>query len=105
MSDKYWTVEMHVFAFETIEEACDYRDRLCDVFCDMPESEGYGSAYRIIEEGDAKRDRIDRITTSLGRASELTLQRIETELGLTPRPESPDAGRPMTPVSERGMHE
>lgn len=50
-------------------------------------------------------ERLSRITTSLGRASELTLQRIETELGLTPRPESPDAGRPMTPVSERGMHE
>lgn len=78
-------------------------------------------------------ERLSRITTSLGRASELTLQRIETELGLTPRPESPDAGEPyertcvcgdaapckmrpcyfpiypkgapMTPVSERGMHE
>ena len=73
--------------------------------------------------------RIWRIVGRLGGASELTLHRIETELGLTPRPESPDAGRPwvgcsfsrcdltrtgcpcpeilnpMTPVSERGMHE
>lgn len=49
--------------------------------------------------------RLALIATRLTNATELTLQRIETELGLTPRPESPDAGRPMTPVSERGMHE
>lgn len=50
-------------------------------------------------------NRLLAILHQLARASEPTLHRIETELGMTPRPESPDAGRPMTPVSERGMHE
>lgn len=49
--------------------------------------------------------RLALINARLTNATDLTLQRIETELGLTERPESPDAGRPMTPVRERGMHE
>jgi hypothetical protein len=92
--ETYWTVEMHVFAFETESDACDYRDRLLDVFCEMPESEGYGSAYRIIKEGDEQTERLDRITAQLARASEPTLAIIEKQLGMTPRNESPDAGKP-----------
>lgn len=42
-------------------------------------------------------DRIDRITGKLTAASELTLHRIETELGLRPRPDGHDAGRPWSP--------
>lgn len=38
--------------------------------------------------------RLALINARLHRASEPTLQRIEAELGLTPRPESPDAGKP-----------
>ena len=42
----------------------------------------------------ARPDRISRIIDRLTSASELTLHRIETELGLTPRPEGHDAGQP-----------
>ena len=45
--------------------------------------------------------RLALVTTRLSRADELTLQIIEAALGLTERPESPDAGRPW---SEYGNH-
>ena len=38
--------------------------------------------------------RLLAILHELARASEPTLQRIETELGMTPRHKSPDAGKP-----------
>lgn len=41
-----------------------------------------------------REQRMTQIIHSLNRASEPTLHRIETELGLTPRPQSPDAGKP-----------
>lgn len=41
--------------------------------------------------------RLALINARLTRANEPTLQRIEAELGLTQRPESPDAGNPYNP--------
>lgn len=38
--------------------------------------------------------RLLAIMHQIARANEPTLQRIETELGMTPRNESPDAGKP-----------
>lgn len=42
----------------------------------------------------AKEQRLARVVNSLTRASELTLHRIETELGLIDRLEGHDAGQP-----------
>ena len=42
----------------------------------------------------AKELRLARVVNSLNRASELTLHRIETELGLVDRPDGHDAGQP-----------
>lgn len=52
MGERHWTVTLKVFAFETEQEARDYADKLTDAFCDMPESEGYGSACRVEVECD-----------------------------------------------------
>jgi hypothetical protein len=38
--------------------------------------------------------RLALIVDGIARASEPTLHQIETLLGLTPRPQSPDAGKP-----------
>jgi hypothetical protein len=54
---------------------------------------------------NSKHRRLKAINASLVNANEPTLQRVEAALGLGPRRESPDAGRPMTPVKDRGMHE
>ena len=50
MADKYWTVKMEVYAFETFADAKAYQEAFIDAFCAMPESEGYGSGCTIIEE-------------------------------------------------------
>lgn len=46
--------------------------------------------------------RLALINARLTSANELTLQRIETELGLMERPESPDAGRPWLSEGQPG---
>lgn len=48
--EKYYVVEFNVFAFETKEKAVEFADKLTDMFCDMPEAEGYGASSRIREE-------------------------------------------------------
>ena len=48
--EKYWTVTLKVFAFDTKEKAHAYSKRLTDAFCDMPESEEYGSVCSVYEE-------------------------------------------------------
>lgn len=48
--DRYWTVTMSVFAFDTEEEAAEYAERLGEVFREMPESAEYGSVVRVEEE-------------------------------------------------------
>ena len=53
----------------------------------------------------ARENLMAAVVHRLAHASDEALQIIATHLGLTPRRESPDAGRPITPVSERGMHE
>ena len=45
----------------------------------------------------AKEQRLARVVHSLSRASEVTLHRVETELGLVERPEGHDAGQPWQP--------
>jgi len=52
MGEKYWTVTMKVYAFETLEDAKAYQDAFIDAFCAMPESKGYGSGCTITEEND-----------------------------------------------------
>lgn len=47
-------------------------------------------------------DRLWRIIREVSRASEPTLHRIEMELGLIERPESPDAGRPWLSEGQPG---
>lgn len=47
--EKYWTVTMKVFAFDTKENAQAYAEKLTDAFCDMPESEEYCSVCSVVE--------------------------------------------------------
>jgi hypothetical protein len=49
--------------------------------------------------------RLALIRARIASASDEALSIIETHLGLTPRRESPDAGRPMTAVIQRGERE
>lgn len=48
--EKYYTVTLKVFSFDTKEEARAYSRKLIDAFCDMPESAGHGSVCSINEE-------------------------------------------------------
>lgn len=48
-ADKYYVVEFTAFAFETKEKASEFADKLMDVFCAMPEAEGYGASSRVKE--------------------------------------------------------
>lgn len=48
-ADKYYVVEFMAFAFETKEQALEFADKLMDVFCAMPEAEGYGASSRVKE--------------------------------------------------------
>ena len=47
--EKYWTVALKVFAFDTKEKAQAYAEKLTDAFCDMPESEEYCSVCSVVE--------------------------------------------------------
>lgn len=47
--EKYWTVTMKVFAFDTKENAQAYAEKLTDAFCAMPESEEYCSVCSVVE--------------------------------------------------------
>lgn len=50
MADKYYTVRLDVYAFDTKEEAGAYAEKLTEAFCSMPESAECGSYCQVIEE-------------------------------------------------------
>lgn len=48
-TEKYWSVEMSVFAFDTKEEAGAFIEKLTEAFMAIPEAANYGSATQIKE--------------------------------------------------------
>jgi hypothetical protein len=48
VADKYWTVEFTAFAFDTADEASDFRDKLTDAFCGLNTAGYYGCATQIL---------------------------------------------------------
>lgn len=46
----YYAVEIHVYSFETKEEAGAFQDRFMNVFCRMEETKELGSSWRVIED-------------------------------------------------------
>jgi hypothetical protein len=54
MTEQYYRVVFECFAFDTIEQAQHFQDKLLDAFCGMPEAKGLGSSSRI--EADMVKD-------------------------------------------------
>lgn len=52
-ADRYWAVQMEVYAFDTKADADRYHDALLNAFMAMPESEGLGSTSAVVEKTDA----------------------------------------------------
>ena len=50
----YWTVKLVAFAFDTEEEAKEYREALLNAFMAMPESDGVASRSSVdfLEDND-----------------------------------------------------
>lgn len=47
--DRYWSVRLIVYAFESEDEAREYQHKLVDAFCAMPESAGLASSAGYFE--------------------------------------------------------
>lgn len=52
MLDRYWTVRLEVYAFDSQEQADEYHQRLLDAFMAMPESAGYAATSTVIEKDE-----------------------------------------------------
>ncbi|MTH34140.1 hypothetical protein GL279_05935 [Paracoccus limosus] len=68
--DRYWSVRLIVYAFESEDEAREYQHKLVDAFCAMPESADLASTAGYFEgssfdEIARLRVNVERLTASL----------------------------------------
>lgn len=52
MHDEYWIVTLKAYAFETEADACAFRERLEDAFCDLNAAGEYGCSTIIEKESE-----------------------------------------------------
>ncbi len=52
MAGEYWTVTLHAFAFDTEADACAFREKLEDAFCEMDVAGEYGCSTKVEKESE-----------------------------------------------------